>query len=562
MVAEFPYRLPEIEQIAKQTDLDIATLHEGDLALLVHLASFFRARAMRVFRPALQGVKRAYDSADSYQTPFALRRVTDPVERHFLLRNTFSFATVNGCTGGQWGCGKVCYLAALQFKDAQGLEVVPLAQKKHFFDEILGSMTPDERAKWFDEFYMHDDNDPFDDPDLVELLDYLYATYGLVPYVTTTIPKGKDEVFERLAGDAKKYEKIEMLEKFLKELERIYSVLGASPFSSVKEWEARCREVGKPYDNLSLQVDNFGWTLDGLGGVVVFREIFPSVEARHSFNEVLAAYGQPCLNDDDVIDQMVLAELENAIHAKKEKALKEAGLDLALRFEWGVRGVECDAFLEELGVESTVDYLDLANADLIGQLGIKLADLKRSLQGHANMDSIRVSRLPRTVGRDASLVASDCYTFDQTPKGAKRVKAGVAFYRSGEKAGDYAADCHDGVILTPLGVFNILAGKVTHEFPRGRVMVPFKGLLKEGNVLASQGMPVEDILGHVVVLKSPHFQSDKKDKNPYTKVFVYDGEGRVREIHFDHETYTVIEDRVVQENVRSMDDINVEYSKE
>lgn len=204
-----------------------------------------------VFRPALQVVKEKYDNADSYQTPFALRQVTDPAERHFLLRNIFSFATVNGCTGGQWGCGRTCYLAALQFKDAKKLEVVPLAQKKHFFDEVLGSMNPEEREKWVNNFYMHDDNDPFDDPDLVELADYFYTTYNVVVSMTTTIPRGREEVFERLAGDAKKYERIEMLECFVEELKRVHSVLRASLFSSVGEWGKRCKEVTEPYDNLS-----------------------------------------------------------------------------------------------------------------------------------------------------------------------------------------------------------------------------------------------------------------------------------------------------------------------
>lgn len=296
---------------------------------------------------------------------------------------------------------------------------------------------------------------------------------------------------------------------------------------------------------------------------MVFKELFQEAEARNQFNKILEIYGRPRLNDDDIIDQIVLAELEGAINDKKKQALRDVGLDLDLEFRWDFRGVNIDDFLKELGLESTLDCLDSAPEGLITLLEAKLDSLRESLRGHANVDnSIRLSRLKRTISRNEDLVKSGRYVFDQTPVDVSHVKAGVAFYRSGEAVGDYAADCHDGVILTPLGVFNVLVGKVTHEFPRGRVMVPFKGFMKEGNVLASQGTPVEHILDHVVVLKSPHFHSVRRNADPYTKVFVYDGEKRVREIHFNHETYEVIEDRIVRENVRSMDDVPAEYSKE
>jgi hypothetical protein len=562
MVGQFPYRMTAIQEVAAQRDLDVNSLNEGDLALLVHLASFFRAKAMKVFRPTIQDSKRSYDEreGDSYKTLFALKDITDPQERHFVTQNVFSLATVNGCTGGRWGCAKPCYLAALQIKDLKLLEVIPLEQKKHFFDEVLGPMDSDQRQDWVGNFYMHDDNDPFDDPDIVELMDYLYNTYGVVTPMTTTVPAHAEEAFKRLAGDAAKYNDVLILEEFVAEVKRVREGLEKSSFSSIADWEAKCTEVSKPYDEWCGLLDSLAWDLNDYGheGITPRKLWVEPESALAGINSMMELVGQPLIGMDDSVTWGPIQLLINGLKVKKREALVEAGLDLDLKLT-GI-SIDCYDLLKNLGFKDSDDFLDLDRAEFLERVKLEVSVLKESLQGRADMgDFIRVTSLDKTESRNSEWDESEEFLFKNL-KGSEFMVAGKVFYDSKKKVGGYALDCHDGVAITAFGVFNTLAGKVTRDFPRGRVMVPFKGFLREENALAKEGDSVENILENVVVMRSPHFKHAPK-KNPYKEVFIYDGSQRVRKICFDHETYKVITDVVVQENVESMNDLTVEYER-
>ena len=83
--------------------------------------------------------------------------------------------------------------------------------------------------------------------------------------------------------------------------------------------------------------------------------------------------------------------------------------------------------------------------------------------------------------------------------------------------------------LTPFGIFNAVAGRISKDFPQGKLLVPYKGL-KKGNELLERGDSLSDVLEHVVVIHNKRFK-------PYSapdSVFVYDGDKRVRKIKFDN----------------------------
>ena len=477
MVGEFPYRMPRVEALVAQKSLQVETLHQGDLALLVHLASFFRAKAMRVFRPTMQGSKRTYDeTGEVSKTPFALSEVTDDTERHFLTRNTFSFATVNGCMGGRWGCARPCYLAALQIKSSKFLEQIPFEQKCHFFDETLEPMTSEERSAWMDEFYMHDDNDPFDDQDLERLMDYLYDKYGIVPGMTTTIPTHAEAKFKRLTGDAMQYDRVGDLERFLTEVERVRAVIADSPFTSGREIREKRKEVEGPYEQRLDILSNLAWSVDAEGVSPAFLWEDPE-PALAQLNEWLEYCELPQMSLDENVTSLVIDALFGAMVQKKKEDLAEQGLDLDIDLKDMHTSV--DDALESAGLDDA-EFLNVVDDTNLDRLRRVIEEMKDSLKGRADMgEAIRVTELERRGDLIWDLGQTGDHLFERTGFRDEFFEAGKPFYDSEKKVGEYASDCHDGIVVTPFGVFNVLVGKVTRAFPRGRVMVPFKGFKKE-----------------------------------------------------------------------------------
>lgn len=184
------YSASELIVRAEQLEVSeeaLSSIDERDLSLLVHMGRFLKKERSNRLRNFLRRKKQAYDqTGEPSKTPFALRNLTDPKEREWLLANVICVASVHGCTGGcNW-----CFQSALLTRD---IETVPLEQQKHLWGEILGT----ERSKLAREpevIMPYFDNDPLDDPSILEVLEYFRsASGGKKLQISTTIPKWRDD---------------------------------------------------------------------------------------------------------------------------------------------------------------------------------------------------------------------------------------------------------------------------------------------------------------------------------------------------------------------------------
>jgi len=117
------------------------------------------------------------------------------------------------------------------------------------------------------------------------------------------------------------------------------------------------------------------------------------------------------------------------------------------------------------------------------------------------------------------------------------------------KINGYGISCMNGMIISPFGLMNSVTGNISHAFPQGRMMAPYRGL-KRGGALLEKGADLGSILSEVIVLRNPDFFDEAPDS-----IFIYDGDKRIRKIVYDHKTFQVIEDRIVRENVHSLNDL-------
>ena len=176
------------------------------------------------------------------------------------------------------------------------------------------------------------------------------------------------------------------------------------------------------------------------------------------------------------------------------------------------------------------------------------------LKGKPDVGTIRVSRTPHRARFVDALLAEEKFHFkvsdrdeNNLPGSGKIFEAGKKHFDSGKEVGEYGISCINGMQLSPFGLLNIATGKLTRQYPQGRMMVPFKGL-KKSDGLANPNDDLGKLLENVIVLKTSELFNSPPDY-----IFVYDGKNRVRKIEFDHATYRIISDVVVRENVTSLD---------
>ncbi len=530
-----------VEARVANADGIVDGLTRGELVLAAHLGKYFNRRVALTLRDRVRIMKREYDeSGDDYKTPFALDVVKDPTERAWLLANFVGFGTTHGCTGG---CSWCCYDALpLGSKD---LEVVPLEQKKHFFDELyrngeqIGSGYGEYLLK---KLFLHLDTDTFDDPDIVEVVTHLYGNYGAVPQLSTVIPKSGEQNFKMLTELSMRYLRVDGLARLFLELTKVKKWAkkdGLKDFSEVLQTAAKQKSI----EGLMSLVG----TLRGIAPLQLETKVLVLKANEEKYNEALAVFGLGTIDDCVEAGEAKILEIERVINDNAE--LK------TLATQWPhVVDLIKKLFSEDLsyfGIDG-LEELDFNEAGL-KILMDKILKEKEALEALPNAGRIRVSAVKHRMNIVRELWDDPRYYFsvegrDNTPKDAQGMRlSGLDFYRTGEEVGEYGISCANGMELSPYGVLATVAGKITHAYPQGRALVPYKGFLPEAK-LATVGSDVAELLENVIVLQTGHYGADKAPEFFH----VFDG-SRVRKITFDQESYKVISDEVVMEDVESVE---------
>jgi hypothetical protein len=394
----------------------------------------------KVIRRALIKAKRDYDlSGPESKTPYALRSFQEgTLDREVVVCNVSGFATTHGCSGGCKMCGADAYPARLS-----DVEVVPLEQKKHFLKEYSESTRAAMMGKYIhSKILLYDDSDPFNDPDLFEVLEHLCSLGEKALGVSTSVPNGTSEYLEKFSVMMKRYHELTWVRLAVKSVAE-----GREPF--MLKWLS-----GAVYEEILEE-----W---GQGGVTL--EVRNKLEQR-------------------------LADLEDG-----------ARLDLELQIRISERR---------------------RNSELAAQF------LDRKIPG--------LKVVEKESGSDEAFRP-----------------LGMHFQEGYE--GNRGLGLWHGMVLTPFDLSCEVSGNANIDFPQGRLLVPFRGFCKEGN-LAVEGKPLSLVLQNLVVMNSRVYgYRSKGELNP--ELFAYDGLGRVRLIKFDVENYTVISDQILLESSESVRQIN------
>ncbi|HBB03114.1 MAG: hypothetical protein US89_C0023G0001 [Candidatus Peregrinibacteria bacterium GW2011_GWF2_38_29] len=198
--------------------------------------------------------------------------------------------------------------------------------------------------------------------------------------------------------------------------------------------------------------------------------------------------------------------------------------------------------LQERGLKSIFYYHE--HQEEVSEVERELAKIEEEIRGIPSPDirisvndknKDRVEKLKKRKGLKLSTERVDKKT---------AVLQGVSFYRSGAEEGHTIEGSYTGLDVGPFGLTNVVEGCMSKSFPQSRIMVPFKGLIRD-NQLACPGQNLGDILQHVIVIK------DLETLHRFKGVFIFDGDRRLRKIKFDLKNYTVISDEVVGENIKS-----------
>lgn len=533
---DFPGLIDQVQKGGEKPDVFAKSLDEQDLALAVHLSKYFDRRTVETLRTEIRAKKHSYDleggGLDVPKTPFALRNINDPVERQFVLGNIATFATVHGCTGG---CDWCCFDAYL----TKDLETVPLAQKEHFMDEFAGlaGNVPNAPAKLsqtaLSELVLYSDNDPFDDPDLVSMMTYAHNKHGITPILSTVLPKRGEENFRYLTELAAKHKKLKDLRNFRVEFARVKSLAETRGFKSMKEiYEMLDKKKAYGIVKALLGVLENTKTLDA-----DTRKVVTSANLER-YNWALGIFGLGTV--DDYLDKDV---------GDLSVKFGELKVDLDNNNEWIQILPLFKRVYEKVSAEfGAVDLKNLEFDKTAEDLKRLINGLQTELTGLPDVGTIRVSRASHRAKAIDELALDGRYHFKTSDRGTP-LQAGKNFFNSGKQVNDYGISCLNGMQLSPFGLLNTATGNISHDFPQGRVMVPYRGLIK-GNNLSKSGDDLSSFLENVVVVRTADF-FDEAPGN----IYVYDGDQRVRKIVYDHKTYKVVSDTVVRENVKSLADL-------
>ncbi len=526
----------------------LSHLERGDLALAAHLGKYFERSVAMALRGEIGAVKREYDSnGEDYKTPFALAEIDDPLHREMVLGNVTSFATTQGCTGGcDWCCYDALPVAA------KNLEVVPLQQKLHFFDELFDLVSSVSKDPEFLKRVIHGiglymDTDPFDDPDVVTVATHIYKKWGATPFFSTVVPRSGVENFKILAKAAAKHERVRNLQALSGEFAVVKKGFLDLGMTDSRQINFLLRD-----SQSFVKIGNFSRLLDNIAGLdEVTRRLVLEVNGA-SFDQYLEAFGLGRAIDYMDGGSSNFPKLNEFLATRirvydKFEILLSQLVNLRLRY--------CDDFAS-LGIGKIEDF-DFMSEGNIQFMNSDIALMVGEVSSMPDVGEMRVSLVEHREREVEKLMVDPDYRFYANGRGAvvsdpgdNVMLAGKAFFDSGRDNVGYGIACNQGMKLTPFGLFNVIPGRITHEFPQGRVMVPFAGL-GTSSELAQEGDRLDTVLENTIAIYRTTFKSPMAPADLY----VYDGMKRVRRIHFDHLTYEVLKDEVVQEDVASLNQL-------
>lgn len=543
---DFPSLIAQVQKEGENPADFAESLDEPDLALAVHLGKYFDRRTAETLRTEIRAKKRSYDleedGHDVSKTPFALRKIMDPAERKLVVGNIGGFSTVHGCTGG---CDWCCFDAYL----TKDLETIPLAQKLHFFDEMatltdgVTGVYPELSKKVLARLLLYGDNDAFDDTDIVPLMTHSFNQYGVTPILSTVVTKRGEENFRYLTEIAARYKQLGDLRNFLSQLANIKFLAQKSGLNTM----AKVFEVADKRSALRIirgLVDVFNNT-KGLAPDLIELILLANIG---EYNWALGVCGLGCV--DDYLKGRDTSELDEKVLGESDNSVIEP--------DWRTLLVFFKVAYEK--VASKFDSADLCTLnfnDVVADVCRFISDSEKELAGLPNVGTIRVSRDSNRANIVDGLSNERKYHFmpdDRNENGLPGDRgfimvAGKRFFESGEKVGDNGISCFNGMQLSPFGLMNRASVRISHDFPQGRVLVPYKGLIK-GNNLAKPGDLLSNFLSNIIVLRSADVFIGGVEH-----IYVYDGDKRVRKIVYDKDAAQVVSDNVVRKNVESLTDL-------
>lgn len=537
---DFPSLIARVQKEGENPADFAESLEEPDLALAVHLGKYFDRRTAETLRTEIRAKKRSYDlegdGPDESKTPFALRNIKDPEERKLVIGNIGGFSTVHGCTGG---CDWCCFDAYL----TKDLETIPVAQKQHFFDEMatltdgVPGVYPELSKKVLARLLLYGDNDAFDDTDIVPLMTHSFNKHGVTPVLSTVVTKRGEENFRYLTEIAARYKQLDDLRDFRTQLANIKFLAKKSGLNTMAE----VFEVADKRSALGI--------IKGLVGVFNNTKGFAPdlielilLANIDEYNWALEVCGLGCV--DDYLKGRDTSELE-----EKDSNIEPDWRTLLVFFK-----------VAYAKVASKFDSADLGTMnfnDAIADVCRFILDSEKELAGLPNVGTIRVSRDSSRAKVVDVLSSERKYHFTADDRNENGVPgdrgsimvAGKRFFESGEKVGDDGISCFNGMQLSPFGLMNRASVRISHDFPQGRVLVPYKGLIKLNN-LAKPGDSLSDFLSNVIVLRSAGVLAGGSEY-----IYVYDGDKRIRKIVYAKDAAKVVSDTIVCENVKSLTDL-------
>jgi hypothetical protein len=510
-------------------------LEGGDASLLVHMGRYFRRDVANALRGDARRIKQEYDSSgEQYKTPLALRDITDSQERKVVFANISHFGTTQGCSGGCKWCGVDAF-------STNDIEVTPPQQVSHFFDEYVSHMSELRDDPAFIRSCMsymgfYNDSDPFNDPNILQIMTELYKKTGGVPSLSTVIPRSGENAFMEYTAIARKHYDLKQLKDF--STIRVFlfraGYTSVSEFLETEERFLKLEELRKLYSRIAR------------------LKHFPQFSKEESdlMNYYALAQHEGCKRDGpgvflECIGQKIYDE---------EKALRFYP-GKKIRYKVGRLIKAYDGFFERQSLGTLEKYYGPGSSEAMGTLREKIGKTEAELKDVPQFREIRVSLKPQRERFAVDLLGSKNHLFGIYDRSDKIRFAGKRFFDSGQSATSIAGgygivDCN-GMELSPFMLANSVAGKITHDFPQGRVLVPYKGLSEESGVQAKRGDSLGAILPHIIVILDYWNYLSKPPNN----IHVYDGRN-IRRIRFSRRSYNVISDEVVKKDVDSLDDIS------
>lgn len=522
------------ESLAKNLD-------EGDLAFLAQTGRYFNRCFALALRGKLVELKDAYDNEggiNSEKPPFPLRNIKNQNELDILLSNISMLGTTQGCKGA---CADRCGLDAFPTKD---IIQIPLAQKKKLFDDTINAVCkvnrdPEFVKSFIRQLMLYGDNDALSDTDIYELMAYLYEKFGATPVVSTTLPEGSHDAFKRLASDSRQHLELEDLRSLLNEYDETLEF--------VRLWTEEGGNLDTLYKHC-VSINNLNQLEIFLKRLEYYYETRDAGESDlkgYMYDSALEYFGLGTTSDFlDADGPTAMRRVSDIISSEKDKNSKyeknEKQLDV-LRYAAYTFGEEFVEMLRRFtGTEGK------------RSLEEEVRQREEGLKGKPYVQDIMVTNIGENSETIKEFKKEGKYNFLERVREDFKV-AGKKFFDSGENDSDEFGIMNDsGIQFTPLAVFNYVYGFKSHDYPQGRIFVPFKGLTANSR-LAVEGQDLGELLTHVIVLNGTVKIEDlpKRQKD----VFVFDGDSRVRKITYDGKNYKVISDKVVKEGIRSIKDI-------